>query len=97
MPARPSKHGVAGLIRSAALDSAADNIRVNAICPGPVDTPMIAAGRPSEVMAARVAAHPLGRIAYTNEIAGAVVWPCSSRSSSVTGTALPVDGDYTAR
>jgi NAD(P)-dependent dehydrogenase (short-subunit alcohol dehydrogenase family) len=92
-----SKHGVVGLSKSAALDGAADNIRVNAICPGLVDTPMIAAGRPPEVMAARVAAHPLGRIADASEIADAVVWLCSNRSSFVTGIALPVDGGYTAR
>jgi NAD(P)-dependent dehydrogenase (short-subunit alcohol dehydrogenase family) len=92
-----SKHGVVGLSKSAALDAAADNIRVNAICPGLVDTPMIATGRPPEVTAARIAAHPLGRIATADEIADAVVWLCSDRSSFVTGVALPVDGGYTAR
>jgi NAD(P)-dependent dehydrogenase (short-subunit alcohol dehydrogenase family) len=92
-----AKHGVIGLTRTAALDYGPDGIRVNAIVAGLVNTPLIAEGRSPEVMAARVAAHPLGRIAEPQEMADAVMWLCSSRSSFVTGTALAVDGGYTAR
>ncbi|WUD77475.1 SDR family oxidoreductase [Streptomyces sp. NBC_00510] len=92
-----AKHGVIGLTRTAALDHAADGIRVNAVVAGLVSTPLIAEGRSPEVMAARVAAHPLGRIAEPEEMADAVMWLCSRRSSFVTGAALPVDGGYTAR
>jgi len=92
-----AKHGVIGLTRTAALDYGPDGIRVNAIVAGLVNTPLIAEGRSPEVMAARIAAHPLGRIAEPHEMADAVLWLCSNRSSFVTGTALPVDGGYTAR
>ncbi|WP_189191299.1 SDR family oxidoreductase [Streptomyces albiflavescens] len=92
-----AKHGVVGLTRTAALDYGPDGIRVNAIVAGLVKTPLIAGGRSPEVMAARVAAHPIGRIAEPEEMADAVGWLCSERSSFVTGTALPVDGGYTAR
>lgn len=92
-----AKHGVVGLTKTAALDYAADGIRVNAIAAGLVNTPLIATGRSPEVMAARVAAHPIGRIAEPGEIADAVLWLCSDKSSFVTGVALPVDGGYTAR
>ncbi|MGW9029002.1 SDR family NAD(P)-dependent oxidoreductase [Streptomyces sp. NPDC055722] len=92
-----AKHGVVGLTRTAALDYGPDGIRVNALVVGLVNTPLIAEGRSPEVMAARVAAHPIGRIAEPEEIADAVLWLCSDRSSFVTGAALPVDGGYTAR
>ncbi|MGW4518025.1 SDR family NAD(P)-dependent oxidoreductase [Streptomyces sp. NPDC004393] len=92
-----AKHGVIGLTRTAALDYGPDGIRVNALVVGLVNTPLIAEGRSPEVMAARVAAHPIGRIAEPEEIADAVLWLCSDRSSFVTGAALPVDGGYTAR
>ncbi|MDT0467203.1 SDR family NAD(P)-dependent oxidoreductase [Streptomyces gibsoniae] len=92
-----AKHGVIGLTRTAALDYGPDGIRVNALVVGLVNTPLIAEGRSPEVMAARVAAHPIGRIAEPEEIADAVLWLCSDRSGFVTGAALPVDGGYTAR
>lgn len=92
-----AKHGVIGLTRTAALDHGPDGIRVNALVVGLVSTPLIAEGRSPEVMAARVAAHPIGRIAEPEEIADAVVWLCSNRSTFVTGAAIPVDGGYTAR
>lgn len=92
-----AKHGVIGLTRTAALDYGPNGIRVNAIVAGLVNTPLIAEGRSPDVMAARVAAHPLGRIAEPEEMADAVLWLCSPRSSFVTGTALAVDGGYTAR
>ncbi|MEV5837542.1 SDR family oxidoreductase [Nocardia sp. NPDC052112] len=92
-----AKHGQVGLTKTAALDYGTRGIRVNAIAAGLVDTPLIAEGRPPEIMAARIAAHPIGRIGRPEEIADAVVWLCSERSSFVTGTAIPVDGGYAAR
>ena len=92
-----AKHAVLGLTKTAALDHGLDNIRVNAIAAGLVDTPLVATGRPPQVMAARIAAHPIGRIGRPDEIADAIVWLCSDQSSFVTGVALPVDGGYTAR
>jgi NAD(P)-dependent dehydrogenase (short-subunit alcohol dehydrogenase family) len=92
-----AKHGQIGLTRAAALDYGSYGIRVNAIAAGLVDTPLIAEGRSPETMHARIAAHPMGRIGRPEEIADAVVWLCSDRSSFVTGAAVPVDGGYVAR
>jgi NAD(P)-dependent dehydrogenase (short-subunit alcohol dehydrogenase family) len=92
-----AKHGQIGLTKAAALDYAADGIRINAIAAGLVETPLIATGRSPEVMAARIASHPIGRIAQVSEIADAVIWLLSNKSSFVTGVTLPVDGGYTAR
>jgi NAD(P)-dependent dehydrogenase (short-subunit alcohol dehydrogenase family) len=92
-----AKHGVAGLTKAAALDHGAAGIRVNCIAAGLVDTPLVAIGRPREVMAARIAAHPIGRIAQASEISDAVLWLLSEQSSFVTGAVIPVDGGYTAR
>jgi NAD(P)-dependent dehydrogenase (short-subunit alcohol dehydrogenase family) len=68
-----AKHGQVGLTKAAALDYGTQGIRVNAIAAGLVDTPLVATGRPPEVMAARIAAHPIGRIGRPEEIADAVV------------------------
>jgi NAD(P)-dependent dehydrogenase (short-subunit alcohol dehydrogenase family) len=92
-----AKHGVMGLTKTAALDYGADGIRINAIVAGLVETPLIAEGRSPEVMAARIAAHPLGRIAQPREISDVVLWLCSDRSSFVTGAGIAADGGYTAR
>jgi NAD(P)-dependent dehydrogenase (short-subunit alcohol dehydrogenase family) len=92
-----AKHGVVGLTKTAALDYGPNGIRVNAICAGLVDTPLVATGRSPEAMAARIAAHPIGRIGQPREIADAVVWLCSQASSFVTGAAIAVDGGYVAR
>lgn len=62
-----------------------------------MDTPLVATGRSPEVMAARIAAHPIGRIAQPQEIADAIVWLCSPQSSFVTGAVVPVDGGYTVQ
>lgn len=82
------------MTKSSALEVAPQGIRINAVCPGLVDTPMIAA-LDEEQRASLSASHPLGRIARPEEIADAVVWLCSDKSSFVTGIALPVDGGYT--
>jgi NAD(P)-dependent dehydrogenase (short-subunit alcohol dehydrogenase family) len=94
-----SKHAEIGLTRSTALDYAHLGIRVNAVCPGLVNTPLIAemVNENPALHEELTAAHPLGRIAEPEEIADAIVWLCSDKSSYVTGIALPVDGGYTAR
>ncbi|RSM85707.1 3-oxoacyl-ACP reductase [Kibdelosporangium aridum] len=85
-----------GMTKSSALEVAALGIRVNALCPGMVDTPMIAAMDPgAEPMKSIIAAHPAGRIARPREIADAVVWLCSDKTGFITGVALPIDGGYT--
>jgi NAD(P)-dependent dehydrogenase (short-subunit alcohol dehydrogenase family) len=89
-----AKHGVVGLTKVGALDYAAKGIRVNAICPGVVDTPMTAHYTPEERQAV-TAGHPIGRIGTAAEMADAVLWLSSPASSFVTGVALPVDGGWT--
>jgi NAD(P)-dependent dehydrogenase (short-subunit alcohol dehydrogenase family) len=86
------------LTKTAAIDYAKQNIRVNAICPALVNTPLIAkmAEENPEHRAALDASHPIGRIAEPSEIADAAVWLCSDKSSFVTGIALPVDGGHSA-
>lgn len=95
-----AKHGVVGLTKVAALEYAQRGIRINAICPGFVATPMIAGIGITEgsASAAGIAArHPLGRLGTPEEIAAAVVWLCSDAASFVTGSAMLVDGGYVAQ
>lgn len=103
LPGRASyhatKHGVIGLTKSAALEYAPRGIRINAVCPGPIETPMvddmIANGEFDRAEAE--SAQPIGRLGRADEIASTVLWLCSPASSFVLGVALPVDGGYTAR
>ncbi len=90
-----SKHGVIGLTKCAALDYAAKRIRVNAVCPGCIDTPMGDAIDP-EAMKAFLGQQPIGRMGRAEEVAAAVLWLCSPGSSFILGVALPVDGGFTA-
>jgi NAD(P)-dependent dehydrogenase (short-subunit alcohol dehydrogenase family) len=93
-----SKHGVVGLTKSAALQYAREKIRVNAVCPGGIMTPMTEriAEAAGGTQAGLGAAHPIGRIGRPEEIAAAVLWLCSDEASYVTGLAAPVDGGLTA-
>ena len=91
-----AKHGVLGLTRAAAVDYAPQKLRVNAIGPGYIDTPMLAradAGR----RAAIAGWHPMGRLGEAQEIAELAVWLASDRASFVTGAYYPVDGGYLAQ
>src|SRR5262249_54038374 len=91
-----SKHALTGMTKAAALDYAARGIRVNAVGPGPIETPLLAksAGGDPHVYAGVV---PMGRIGKPEEVADAVVWLLSDAASFVTGHTLPVDGGYSAR
>ena len=94
-----SKHGVVGLTKTAALEYAKAGIRVNCVCPGPIDTPMLQGigGRNQMVIERMVAAQPGGRLGKPAEIAEAAVWLCSDAASFITGLPMPVDGGYTAQ
>ena len=92
-----AKHGVIGLTRAAALDYAAQNIRINAVCPGYIDTPMMGrfTGGTPEGRAKVISEEPIGRMGRPEEIANAVLWLCSDAASFVVGHALVVDGGQT--
>ncbi|MEV6591657.1 SDR family NAD(P)-dependent oxidoreductase [Streptomyces acidicola] len=94
-----SKHGVIGLTTSAAIEYAPRGIRINAICPGTIDTPMvsdmIAKGELDRAEAE--ANQPINRLGTADEMAQAVLWLCSPGAGFVVGVALPVDGGYTAQ
>ena len=94
-----AKHGVVGLTRTAALEYARSNIRVNAICPGVVGTPVILGWFESNerLKKAMIAQEPIGRVGEPEEIGNAVAWLFSDRASFVTGAAIPIDGGMTAQ
>jgi NAD(P)-dependent dehydrogenase (short-subunit alcohol dehydrogenase family) len=93
-----SKHAVIGLTKTAALEYARAGIRINAVCPGTVRTPMLEGffGGDETALQAMGEMMPIGRLATPEEIAAAVVWLCSDQASYVTGMAMPVDGGAAA-
>jgi len=95
-----AKHGVLGFTKSAALEYAARGIRVNAICPGLIQTPMsdqmVAAGQ-GDALKALAKSIPMGRVGRPDEIASAVLWLCSDAASYVTGQSISVDGGFIMR
>ena len=92
-----SKHGVLGLTKSAALETAKNGIRVNAVCPAVIETPMGERlfGEP-EFKKFALSLHPIGRFGQPTEVAEAVLWMCSDRASFMTGQSLSLDGGFLA-
>jgi NAD(P)-dependent dehydrogenase (short-subunit alcohol dehydrogenase family) len=102
-PGRPSytgaKHGVIGLTASAATEFASRGIRINAVCPGTIETPMVAdmVAKGELDIARATSGAPIGRLGQGGEIAASVLWLCSPGASYVVGVALPVDGGLAAQ
>jgi NAD(P)-dependent dehydrogenase (short-subunit alcohol dehydrogenase family) len=93
-----SKHGVMGLTKSAALECAKSGIRVNAVCPAVIETPMAERlfGADAETEKRMAGMHPIGRFGTPMEVAEAVVWMCSERASFMTGQSIVLDGGFLA-
>jgi NAD(P)-dependent dehydrogenase (short-subunit alcohol dehydrogenase family) len=92
-----SKHGVTGLTKAAALEYGTHNIRVNAVCPGVIETPMVREALGDDVVGSIVSQTPISRVGTPAEVASAVLWLCASESAFVTGQAIVIDGGWTAR
>jgi NAD(P)-dependent dehydrogenase (short-subunit alcohol dehydrogenase family) len=92
-----SKHGVIGATKAAALEYAQKGIRVNAVCPAVIRTPMSEGMFGTDQEARLLAVHPIGRFGTTEEVADAVVFLCPNKASYITGHALPVDAGLLAR
>jgi len=102
MPGAPpytaSKHGVVGITRSAAVEYAKANIRINAVCPGAIQTPLLEAAFETKSVSRDqlMAMQPIGRLGKPQEVAEAAAWLCSDKASLMTGHAMGVDGGYSA-
>ena len=94
-----SKHAVLGLTRSTALEFAKSGIRINAVCPGAIETETLESyfRQNQEVKRIMIASHPLGRLGRPEEVAGAVLWLCSPDAAFMVGHSLLIDGGYTAQ
>ena len=98
-----SKHGVVGLTKNAALEYAQSGIRVNAVCPGGIDTRMLDSLAEQATSGTQTSSemmdqlHPMGRIGTPEEVANLIVWLCSPNASFMTGAAIPIDGGYVAQ
>lgn len=95
-----AKHGLVGATRTAALEYAKTGIRVNAVCPGFIETPLLQqteVGSNAQILQFIANLHPVGRLGTPEEIASMVLWLCSDAASFVTGAAMIVDGGYTAQ
>lgn len=94
-----AKHGVIGLTKSAALEYAARGITINAVCPGTINTPMVAEmiAKDPQAMEGIMKMQPIGRLGTAEEVASAVLWLCSPGAAFVVGHALAVDGGFTAQ
>ena len=95
-----AKHGVLGLTKTAALENAEAGVRVNAVCPGFIETPLLEAGgitTDPEIRAEIEGRHAMNRLGTTEEVAGAVLWLCSDEASFVTGESLDIEGGYLSR
>lgn len=92
-----AKHGVVGLTQNAAIEYSAKNIRINAVAPGFINTPLVENSMGKEEREALVALHPIGRLGESAEVAELVLWLSSDKASFVTGSYYPVDGGYLAR
>ncbi|HEY1720392.1 MAG TPA: SDR family NAD(P)-dependent oxidoreductase [Magnetospirillaceae bacterium] len=91
-----SKHGVVGLTKTAALEAAKQSVRVNAVCPGYIDTPMLATA-PADVRKSLGNLHPIGRLGKPEEVAELIVFLLSDHASLITGSCHLVDGGFAAR
>jgi NAD(P)-dependent dehydrogenase (short-subunit alcohol dehydrogenase family) len=95
-----AKHGVLGLTKTAALENAEAGVRVNAVCPGFIETPLLEAGgitTDPEIRADIEGRHAMNRLGTPEEVAGAVLWLCSDEASFVTGESLDIEGGYLSR